>query len=58
MQTYDTPASKMDDQQKAFAAALRNPAERACKAASDVLQGFLAVLESLVPDLGWRPAGA
>lgn len=56
-QTIDTPTDKMDDQQKAFYRALRNPAERACKAASDVLQDILAFLDSVIPDLSWRPIG-
>lgn len=57
MNTYETPADKLDPQQKAFYEALRNPLERACKAASDLLQAGLQAIDGILPDLGWTPAG-
>jgi len=56
--TYETPTSKMDPQQKAFYEALRNPLERLCKAASDIVQAGIAVVDRALPDFGWTPTGA
>ena len=47
----DTQASKMTTQEREFYEKLRNPFERATKAVSDVLQGFLKAVDGLIPSL-------